>query len=454
MTLLRRISYILSAIILTVAMSLDAEAASQKRKTTQRRRQTTTTTRSADKIKKEQSTTQRKISETSKRITTTDKELKRQLNSLNSLNADIRQQDATVHRLRTHIDSLGTAITSTSDSIAILESNLNDLRTAYAKALRSLQPSAGEMDAIAFVFSAGSFSEAYSRVRYLNRFSEWRRRKAADIDQAIDRISQRRQHLTGLRHQQDKACRQAEEARRSLSLKQNESEKLVTNLRRQGTQLKAELARQTKQAQALDRELDRIIAAEQQRIAREEAARRAKEAKNAKTTTRTTSSDTPSARAIASSRAETRSAATTSATQLSGSFSANKGQLLFPVSGRYKIVRQFGRQPHPTQRHVVTDNSGIDIEVPTGTSARAVFDGTVSAIFRQDGFNTIVMLRHGKYLTVYAGLSACNVRQGQHIKAGHLLGSIHSDPADDNRTILHFEVRDERQKLNPILWVK
>ena len=266
MTLLRRISYILSAIILTVAMSLDAEAASQKRKTTQRRRQTTTTTRSADKIKKEQSTTQRKISETSKRITTTDKELKRQLNSLNSLNADIRQQDATVHRLRTHIDSLGTAITSTSDSIAILESNLNDLRTAYAKALRSLQPSAGEMDAIAFVFSAGSFSEAYSRVRYLNRFSEWRRRKAADIDQAIDRISQRRQHLTGLRHQQDKACRQAEEARRSLSLKQNESEKLVTNLRRQGTQLKAELARQKKQAQALDRELDRIIAAEQQRI--------------------------------------------------------------------------------------------------------------------------------------------------------------------------------------------
>ncbi len=454
MTLLRRISYILSAIILTVAMSLDAEAASQKRKTTQRRRQTTTTTRSADKIKKEQSTTQRKISETSKRITTTDKELKRQLNSLNSLNADIRQQDATVHRLRTHIDSLGTAITSTSDSIAILESNLNDLRTAYAKALRSLQPSAGEMDAIAFVFSAGSFSEAYSRVRYLNRFSEWRRRKAADIDQAIDRISQRRQHLTGLRHQQDKACRQAEEARRSLSLKQNESEKLVTNLRRQGTQLKAELARQKKQAQALDRELDRIIAAEQQRIAREEAARKAKEAKNTKTTTRTTSSDTPSARAIASSRAETRSAAATSATQLSGSFSANKGRLLFPVSGRYKIVRQFGRQPHPTQRHVVTDNSGIDIEVPTGTSARAVFDGTVSAIFRQDGFNTIVMLRHGKYLTVYAGLSACNVRQGQHIKAGHLLGSIHSDPADDNRTILHFEVRDERQKLNPILWVK
>lgn len=463
MTLPRRITCILTAIALTVAMSFDAEAASPKRKTSRQRRTTTTTTtttRSADKIKKEQSNTQRKISETSQRISTTNKELKRQLNSLNSLNADIREQDATVSRLRTHIDSLGSAITSTSDSIAILERDLADLRAAYAKALRRLQPSAGEMDILAFIFSAHSFSEAYSRVRYLNRFSEWRRRKAADIDRAIDRIAQRRQHLTGLRHQQDKAYRQAEDARRTLAIKQGESEKLVTSLRKQDSDLRAELARQKQQARALDRELDRIIAAEQERIAREEAARKARQTKQGKSSSAasssssTSDSDTPSARAIASQRAETQSAAETAASRLTGSFSANKGRLLFPVSGRYKIVRQFGRQPHPTQRHVVTDNSGIDIEVPAGTTARAVFAGTVSAIFRQDGFNTIVMLRHGKYLTVYAGLADCSVRQGQSIKAGQQLGTIHSDPSDDNRTILHFEVRDERRKLNPTLWVR
>jgi len=462
MSLLRRIASLFAAIAVTVALGIDAGAASPKRKTTRRKQTTTTTTtRSADKVKKEKSSTQRKISETSERINSTNKELKRQLNSLNSLNADIRQQDAAVTRLRTHIDSLGSAITSTSDSIVILERNLEDLRQAYAKALRSLQPSAGEMDIMAFVFSARNFSEAYSRVRYLNRFSEWRSRKAADIDRAIERIAERRQHLTGLRHEQDRAYRQAEEARRSLSLKQGESEKLVTSLRRQDSQLRAELARQKKQARALDRELDRIIAAEQERLAREAAAKAAQSKKSTESNKSKKSkestggaSDTPSARAVASARAETRTAAETSSAKLSGSFSANKGKLLFPVSGRYKIVRQFGRQPHPTQKHVVTDNSGIDIEVPSGTSARAVFDGTVSAIFRQDGFNTIVMLRHGKYLTVYAGLANCNVRQGQKINAGQVLGAIHSDPADDNRTILHFEVRDERRKLNPTLWVR
>lgn len=457
MNLLRRLLAVIILVMVAVT-SIDVEAASPKRKRATRQQQTT---RSAERIKKEQTTTQRKISETSTKLNSTGRELKRQLNSLNSLNADIRRQEATVTDLRTRIDSLGAAIHNTSDSIVILERDLEGLRAAYANALRRLQPSAGEMNALSFIFSARSFSEAYSRLRYLNRFSEWRGRKAADIERAIDRIAERRQHLTGLRHQQDRAYRQAEEARRSLTIKQGESEKLVTSLRKQDSQLRAELAKQKKQARALDRELDRLIAAEQERIAREEAARKAKEAKAAKgkssksgKSSTSTADDSPSARAVASARAETRSAASTSASALSGSFANNKGRLLFPVSGRYKIVRPFGRQPHPTQRHVVTDNSGIDIEVPSGSTARAVFAGTVSAIFRQDGFHTIVMLRHGKYLTVYAGLSSATVHQGQQVKAGQTLGTIFADPADDNRTILHFEVRDERRKLNPTAWVR
>ena len=437
-----------SAMIATSVTDVHAAAPVRKRKTQ----------RSAESVKKEQTNTQRKISETSTRLNTTGQELKRQLNSLNSLNADIRQQDATVKQLRSRIDSIGAEINSTADSISTLESELEEMRSAYAKAVKSMQPAAGDMNTLSFIFSSRSFSEAYSRVQYLNRFTAWRQRKAEDIDRAIERIGERRQHLTGLRHQQDRAYREAEDARRSLAVKQGESEKMVTSLRKQDKQLRAELAEQKRQARALDRELDRIIAAEQARIAREEAAREAREKKAKSSASRSKTSgkngNTPTARDIASARAETRSAASTSASQLSGSFTSNKGRLLFPVNGRYKIVRQFGRQPHPTQKHVMTDNSGIDIEVSRGTTARAVFEGTVSAIFRQDGFNTIVMLRHGKYLTVYAGLSSASVRQGEKVKAGQTIGTIFSDPADGNRTILHFEVRNERTKLNPTAWVK
>ena len=259
------------AVLLAVAAVADVSAAAPKRKRAAKK------PRSAEAVRIEQDRTQRKISETSSKLNTTAKELRQQLNSLNSLNADIRRQDADIRQLRSRIDSIGLQITNTSDSITVLEQELERLRSSYVKAMRGLQPSVGDMSTLSFIFSAESFSEAYSRMRYLNRFSEWRRRKAADIDEAIGRIAERRQHLTGLRHSQDQAFRQAEDARRSLSVKQSESEKLVTSLRRQDSQLKAELARQKSQARALDRELDRIIAAEQARIAREEAAARKRE---------------------------------------------------------------------------------------------------------------------------------------------------------------------------------
>jgi len=140
--------------------------------------------------------------------------------------------------------------------------------------------------------------------------------------------------------------------------------------------------------------------------------------------------------------------------KLTGSFTDNKGRLLFPVAGQYKIVGIFGRTSHPDLSRVEVNNSGIDIEVPAGAKARAVFDGEVSSVFRVNGYHNVVMLRHGSYLTVYAGIDRLDVRKGDKVKAGQTLGSIFTDADDDNRTILHFEVRREREKLNPTDWVK
>jgi septal ring factor EnvC (AmiA/AmiB activator) len=140
---------------------------------------------------------------------------------------------------------------------------------------------------------------------------------------------------------------------------------------------------------------------------------------------------------------------------LSGNFESNKGRLLFPVGGsNCRIVRHFGRQRHPELSHVEMNNGGIDIETSPGAVARAVFYGKVSAVFRQDGFNTVVMVRHGNYLTIYVNLSEIFVHTGEIVKANQVIGKIFSDPEDGNRTILHFEVRKERAKLNPEEWVR
>lgn len=454
--LCRSLAVLLLVAIISAGSPADAQTRRKNTKTTTRKTATKqkTATRTLESVRKDKSTTEKKISETATRLNTNTKELQRQINRLNSLNGDIEANRSKVRDLRSHIDSLGTAISTTADSIKILEDDLEAMRLAYAKALRELQPHAASTGELSFIFSAKSFSEAYSRIRYLRRFSAWRERRAENIRRGIDRIAAQRARLTSLRHSQDLAYRKAEETQTTLSRQQAESEKMVTSLRKEDSALRAMLKEQKRKSAALDRELDRLIAAEQARIAREEAerARREKEKNKAKGTK---ASDTGrSAKDVASANAPTRTAASTSASALTGSFEANKGRLLFPVAGSYKIVRRFGRQPHPTLRHVETENSGIDIEVSPGTQARSIFAGKVSAIFRQDGFNSIVMIRHGRYISIYANLSAVTVKQGDSVKAGQNIGTVFSDPDDSNRTTLHFEIRNERQKLNPSQWVR
>lgn len=459
----RRLLVVLMALLLA-AVPLDA---GNRRKAKSR-----TPQRTMETVKRDRSSAERKISETASKLKTNTKELNRQLNRLTSLNADIETNLTKVNDLRSHIDSLGSAISVTSDSVRILEGELENMRKAYVSALKKLQPHAGVMNEISFIFSSGSFAEAYSRIRYLRQFSAWRERKADNIRKSIDRIAERRAHLSSLRSSQDVAYRKAAETQATLSRQQMESKQMVTKLRKEDSALRQVLKEQKRKAAALDRELDRLIAAEQARIAREEEeARRRQEAKDmaqkrqdksssGKSTAATTSaggkggSAERSAKDVASANARTQTAAATAASSLSGSFEANKGKLLFPVAGSYKIVRRFGRQPHPTLPHVEVDNSGIDIEVGAGSSARAVFAGKVSYIFKQDGFNSIVMIRHGKYITIYAGLASVSVKQGDSVKAGQTLGKIYSDPDDGNRTQLHFEIRNERRKLNPTLWVR
>lgn len=94
------------------------------------------------------------------------------------------------------------------------------------------------------------------------------------------------------------------------------------------------------------------------------------------------------------------------------------------------------------------------IETTAGASAVAVYPGVVSMVIVMDGYNNVVLVRHGEYLTVYAGISDLNVRKGQTVSQGQALGRIYSDPADDNRTRLHFEVRHEKDKLNPAEWLR
>lgn len=424
--------------------------------------------RNLSSVKKEQKATQRAIKLTAEQIEANAKKTGRTLSALNALNAEITQQSKSITEIAGQIDSIDASIAVISDSIRILDERLEAMRASYANSIKSMhKANSGSMSALAFIFASDSFTQAYRRVRYLREFAAWKDKKSTEIKEAQAQLDGQRKHYAALQADKSAAMAKMTSTKADLEKKQKETSVLVAQLKKEGTSLKKVLKEKEAQARALDAELDRLIAEEQrrqeaERRKAEEARRKQQEkqlaqgkAKGEKTkeTEAKGSAPKPALKPKASSSAANYATAEADR-KLTGSFESNKGRLLFPVSGKYKIVRPFGRHKHPDLPHVVTDNSGIDIEVPPGGNARAVFGGTVSAIFRQPGFNTIVMVRHGSYLTIYANLTDILVKKGDVLKQGQTLGRIYSDPDDDNRSILHFELRKETQKLNPSAWVR
>lgn len=386
--------------------------------------------RDINKLKQEREATKREIKETSQKITTNERETQRNLSRLNSLRAEITEKNVEIGAIQLDVDSIDMRVKAMADSISGLEAQRAKLRNAYAASLRKTQPSLSSVNLMSFVFSSESFGQAYQRMRYIKEFSNWRKRKTAEISEITDRLALRKQSYDSLQQQRLAVLSQLSNARNRLQATHNETNQLVAKLKKEGGALRKLLKQKEQRARALDREVDRLIAAEQQK------------------------SSASGSKKSSGKKAGTGVAGTAADRALTGSFESNKGRLLFPVSGSYRIVRPFGRHKHPDLEHVETENSGIDIEVGPGSMARAIFKGKVSAIFQQPGFNTIVMIRHGNYLSIYANLASINVKMGDVVNTGQSIGTIFADPDEGNSAILHFELRKERTKLNPTLWVK
>lgn len=467
-------------------------------------------------LKKKQQTAQKEIRETSDKIKQTKKKTRKSLNSLNRITADIRAQERLVNKLMKEVADINLKIDVINKDIAENNKKLERLKNNYLKAIRQMRGRRNSVNKLSFLFSSESFHQAYRRMRYLKEFSDWRGKQSDEIKQIQQKLMEKKASLEKLQAEKNNKIMVINQTKLSLVSKKNEQSRIVQSLREEESELKQVLMDKEKEAKALDKKLNELIEEEERKAAerarveaekrRQEAERQAKIAeekrkaeeerirqeqlKQQKELERLQKEESKKAekrrqeelkkrkKEIEKRQEELRKQEEELQKQreeekrkieeekkakytmdnaefkLSGSFASNQGNLPSPVIGKSRIVRQFGRHKHPLLQYVETDNPGIDIEAENGAEARAVFDGKVSAIFQKAGFNNIVMVRHGNYLTIYAGLEQIYVKTGDKLSAGEKIGRIFSDEEDDNRTLLHFEIRKERQKLNPELWLK
>lgn len=94
---------------------------------------------------------------------------------------------------------------------------------------------------------------------------------------------------------------------------------------------------------------------------------------------------------------------------------------------------------------------GMDFTAPRGTPVYASGDGTVArADHKSSGYGEHIRIDHGYgYLSLYAHLSRYNVRAGQKVKRGDLIGYVGSTGRSE-APHLHYEVWKDGERINPM----
>ena len=134
-----------------------------------------------------------------------------------------------------------------------------------------------------------------------------------------------------------------------------------------------------------------------------------------------------------------------------GVFAASKGRLTWPVGGN--VIATFGEQIDPKNK-TVTFNPGVVIRAPWGAPVQAVADGVVIYDGWLRGYGRFLILQHDSgYYTLYAHLGDVLVENGTAVQAGDHIALV-GDSGSLVGPALHFEIRQGKQQLDPMEWLK
>lgn len=373
----------------------------------------------------------KQIEETENLLTTTKKDVGSQLNSLNTLTGQIAERRRYIDTLSNDVAQIEEEIKAVELQLSDLEKQLSEKKENYALSLRYLQRYGSVQQKLMFVFSAKTFSQSLRRMRYMREYASYQQQQGKALQEKQEEVATKRQELEEAKNSKADVLRLREAERKELEAQEKNKRSLLNELQKKQQSLQAEIRRKRSEADKLNAQIDKLIAEEI-----EKSRKNAQANKNQST----------QAKAAAASEA-------TANVALSSNFEQNRGKFPVPISTSYIVVSRFGQYNVEGMRNVTLDNKGIDIQGQRGAKAKAIFNGEVTAVFQLNGlFN--ILIRHGKYISVYCNLSSTRVKQGDPISTGQELGDIYTDTANDNRTILHFQLRREREKLNPAQWLR
>jgi len=344
----------------------------------------------------------------------TSKEKKESLSELNIIGKKLNLRENMVKGLQEEISLLNEKIGLNNLAVEMMEGDLKVLKKDYEKAVLSSFRSSKGNNEIAYILSAKDFNQGYKRVKYLQQVTKFRRQESELIQELKSEIEKSKRKMEEDLVRISELKTREEQQKYLLQGEQNRQQKIVKSLSSKEAQLQRELEEKKRIARRIETEINRIIDEERKNVAKTDM--------------------TPEMKLI------------------SDDFNENKGRLPWPVE-RGVVTSHFGAQKHPVLKYVTEDNSDIEITSSGDTPVRSIFKGEVARVFSIRGANMAVIIRHGKYLTVYQNIVGVRVKPGDKVETKQEIGKVFSDTENGSKAILKFYVFEERLKLDPELWI-
>jgi len=365
-------------------------------------------------LKERKEKTKKEIEYLNQLINETGENTKVTMNKLSMLNQQIELRNNLILDYNAQLEMLQYSINDNLFMIQVMTEDLYKLRSQYDAMIKQAFRNRGNYSQLVFLLSSENFNQAYKRMLYIRQMARYRQKQSKQIEALKTILELKTSDLNSRKDEQTEVLNQQMAETSKLNLEKIKQSSYQKQLQKREKELKRNLNEQQKLEEKLQKEIERLIA---------------QEVKKSKTTP-----TTPQEKLT------------------SDNFEKNKGRFPWPTESGI-ITDKFGEHSHSVMKQIIIKNDGIDITTNPGEKARSIFNGTVSKVFALPGGNTAIIIRHGEYITVYSNLKEVYVKQGDNVTTKQDIGLIFSDPFEDNKTTLKFQIRKETLKLNPEEWI-
>ena len=334
---------------------------------------------------------------------------------LDFIRRKISNRKRLLNEIENEILTINKEMTLSESEINRLNRDLTQLKKEYSKLIYEAYKHRDQASWIMYVLASSTIDQGYKRWVFFKDFNKSMQERASGIKIKSEEISNRVEALEKMKERSVKSQEQRSSEYKKLQTDEKGARQTISQLTRQEKQFRTQLDSKRREVERLNREIERILA----------------EAVKAK--------ESPDFKESAADR------------KLSDNFELNKGKLPWPVK-RGAVVEEFGQHNHPVFKNVkLPFNNGVNIATDKGAEVYCVFDGVVKQVLVMPGYNQCVLVQHGSFYTFYCKLDRVTVKAGEKLKTGQGIGLLAA--ADENGSVIHFQLWHGTNKQNPELWI-